>query len=631
MTTRILLPRPRPLRSRTTSRLFAFAGLLLCAAQPAPAANILEEIVVTSSRVPTPLREVGTSVSVLLEDTIEQRGFLNLTELLRTQPSVSASNTGGSGKATSLRIRGEEGYRTMVLIDGIDVADTSSPQVSPRLEHILSNGIERVEILRGPQGLSYGADAGGIINIRTVTPAQGFGGRLSAQTGSFGTQQTALRIGGASGTGDLALSATRLGTDGFNARSSDTTLRDDDGYDNRTLHARAGWNASEVLRVEAVLRNSDGDNEFDDCFNASFLRTNDCQDSFDQRSWRLAATYQGGAVEHQLAVSDSRTQREFSADGSSFFAADGALRRLSYLGNTVLGDAMSFVFGLDHEVESIDDGSFDRDREQLGTYGELQYRLTGASTVTAGLRYDDNEDFGNFTSYRLAAAHVLPLGGGELKLKASLGSGFRAPSLYEVSYNRGPFAAPPAEGTALREERSRGYDIGATWAFDDGAFFELTWFDQNVDDLIVFDLVAFSGYLQSGGESRSRGVELSGRLPMARSLTLEGNLTWSDAETPDGTPRPFRPRWLGNLSLNHQALDGRLRSGINLRSARSAVDTDGLGLDDYLLLDLNVSFALLDDLECFLRLENVLDENYQEVPGFLTAGQAAYAGVRYDF
>jgi vitamin B12 transporter len=311
MTTRILLPRPRPLRSRTTSRLFAFAGLLLCAAQPAPAANILEEIVVTSSRVPTPLREVGTSVSVLLEDTIEQRGFLNLTELLRTQPSVSASNTGGSGKATSLRIRGEEGYRTMVLIDGIDVADTSSPQVSPRLEHILSNGIERVEILRGPQGLSYGADAGGIINIRTVTPAQGFGGRLSAQTGSFGTQQTALRIGGASGTGDLALSATRLGTDGFNARSSDTTLRDDDGYDNRTLHARAGWNASEVLRVEAVLRNSDGDNEFDDCFNAAFLRTNDCQDSFDQRSWRLAATYQGGAVEHQLAVSDSRTQREW--------------------------------------------------------------------------------------------------------------------------------------------------------------------------------------------------------------------------------------------------------------------------------------------------------------------------------
>jgi vitamin B12 transporter len=622
-------PIPRPPRSPVASRLIA--GLLAFGTQTAPAENLLEEIVVTSSRVPTPLREVGTSVSVLLADTIEQRGFLSLTELLRTQPSVSGSNTGGAGKATSLRIRGEEGYRTMVLIDGIDVADTSSPQVSPRLEHILSEGIERVEILRGPQGLSYGADAGGIINIRTATPAKGFGGRLSAQSGSFGTRQTALRIGGASKTADLALSATRMGTDGFNARGSDTTLRDDDGYDNRTLHARAGWNASETIRVEAVLRDIDGDNEFDDCRNTAFLPTNDCRDNFRQRSWRLAATLQTGAVEHQLAVSDSSTQREFYADGSSFFAADGALRRASYLGNTTLSDAASLVFGLDHEVESIDDGSFDREREQLGAYGELQYRLTKASTVTAGLRHDDNEDFGNFTSYRLAAAHVLPLGSGELKLKVSLGSGFRAPSLYEVSYNRGPFATAPAAGTALREERSRGYDLGATWALDDGTFLELTWFDQDVYDLIVFDLVAFSGYLQTGGESRTRGVEVSGRLPVAPGLSLEGNVTWTDATAPDATQRPFRPRWLGNLSLSHQAFDGRLRSGINLRGVSSALDSEGRDLDDYLLLDLNISFAILEDLECFLRLENALDERYQEVPGFLTAGQAAYAGVRYDF
>lgn len=597
----------------------------------AAGASVLEEIVVTSSRVPTPLREIGTSVSVLLGDRIEQRGFLSLSELLRTQPSVAASNNGGAGKATSLRIRGEEGYRTMVLLDGIDIADTSSPQVGPRLEQLLSAGIDRVEILRGPQGLSYGADAGGIINIRTANPEEGFGGRVSAQGGRYGTQQTSGSLGGGWERGEVLLSATRLRTDGFNSRQSDNITRDRDGYENRTLHARAGWRPAENLRFEAALRDTQGDNEYDGCFTVSFSPSNDCRDEFEQRSWRAGATLTSGNLEHQLAISESLTERDFFAEQQQFFATEGRLRRSSYLGHWRGSDALSLVFGLDHEVESIDDGSLDRDRSAHGGYGELQYRVSAATTLTAGLRHDDNEDFGNFTSHRLAAAHVLPLGTGELKLKGSFGTGFRAPSLYEIGYNRGPFALPPASEETLREERSRGYDLGLLWAGPAGGYLELTWFDQQVEDLIVFDLSRFSGYLQSEGVSDSRGVEVAGRLALPAGLTLEGNLTWNDTSAPGGDQRPFRPRLLGNLSLNHSALQGRLRSGVNLRGSGGAVGTDGADLDDYLLLDANVSIAVWEAVECFVRLENALDERYQEIPGFYTAGRAAYAGVRYEF
>ncbi|MEZ5502923.1 MAG: TonB-dependent receptor plug domain-containing protein [Halioglobus sp.] len=157
--------------------LLATAAPLPGIAQSTAATDKLEEIVVTSSRVPMPLREIGTSVSVVTQDDIDQLGFNSLYEILRTQPGVQVSNAGGPGGATSFRIRGEDGYRTMMLLDGIDISDTSSPQVSPRVEQLLSSGVQRVEILRGPQGLMYGADAGGVVNITTFAPEQGAGGK----------------------------------------------------------------------------------------------------------------------------------------------------------------------------------------------------------------------------------------------------------------------------------------------------------------------------------------------------------------------------------------------------------------------------------------------------------------------
>jgi vitamin B12 transporter len=120
-------------------------------------------------------------------------------------------------------------------------------------------------------------------------------------------------------------------------------------------------------------------------------------------------------------------------------------------------------------------------------------------------------------------------------------------------------------------------------------------------------------------------------LPLAYGLTLGGNYTWNDAETPTGEPRPFRPEHLVNLSLNHLSADQRLRAGINLRASAGSVDTLGMATDDYVLVDVNLSYRVLEALTLYTRLENALDEEYQEVPTYNTAGAAAYAGVRYEF
>src|SRR5690606_25751656 len=125
------------------------------------------------------------------------------------------------GKTTSLRIRGEEGFRTLTIMDGLRLSDPSAPQVGPQLEHLMSSGINRVEILRGPQGLGYGADAGGVLSISTRTGAEGLQAALDAQGGEFGTRQLSGNVGGSNGKADFFVSASTYEADGFNTLVAD--------------------------------------------------------------------------------------------------------------------------------------------------------------------------------------------------------------------------------------------------------------------------------------------------------------------------------------------------------------------------------------------------------------------------
>ncbi len=611
-----------------------FTALAIASSPPtlADTGNKLEELIVVSSRVEMPLRRVGTSVSVVTGDEIRARGFNSLFEVLRSQPAIAASNSGGAGSATSLRIRGEEGYRTRVFIDGIDISNAAGIQIGPNIEHLLSAGVERVEILRGPQGLMYGADAGGVINISTQTSSQGLDGTLSAEGGRYGTVQTSANLGGGNDAVDFNISAADFGNDGFSSRTTDTTLDDDDGYDNTTLHARIGWNVSSDLRLEIAGRDVSSENEYDDCFTVeTFAPSNDCDNDFDQQAWRAQADYSAGRFTHQLAYTGNETDLQFFTEGQSSFGGDGDLRRWTYLGSFTGSDAMRLVYGVDLQSESFDDGFFERDRDQNGYYVEYQGRFADNVFLTAGARYDDNDDFGTHTTYRVSGAYIIPFNSSELKLKGAYGTGFRAPSLYEIAYNSSSLATLPAFGTTPAEEESEGFDIGLAWSTDNGLYLEANYFDQSISDEIFFDLVSFSGYLQDSGTTDSRGIELAAEAALLETLSVSANYTYNDTENASGSTRIRRPKHLANLGLNWRPLAAKLVLGLNVRGSYDAEDIDGAALDDYEVLDLNASYEIVQGLQLYGRVENLLDEDYEEVPTYNTSGAAAYAGVRYSF
>lgn len=602
-------------------------------AQTAAQANSkLEQIIVTSSRIETPLRQIGTSVAVLTAQDIAANGSTSLIDVLRTLPSISVTNTGGAGQISNLRIRGEEGYRTLTLIDGIKISDPSVTQVQPQLEHLMSSGIESVEVLRGPQGLHYGADAGGVLNIRTLQSSQALRSHIDMSSGTFGTTQLAGNISGGNARADAFVSGVKFKTDGFNTRVSDKILADDDGYDNTSFHARFGFNTSEDLRLELVHRDTEGDTEYDGCFNAAdFSTVHDCDATFGQQASRVSAVLSTGYGSHSLAYSTTQTDREYFALELASFASAGELQRLEYIGELRNPESFHLVYGVDKEEEHNNAET----RDQLGYYVEYLSDFSEQFYFTAGVRRDDNDDFGQHTSYRISAARLFELDAAQtIKLRGSYGTGFRAPSPYEASYNRGPYASAPASTTSLKEELSEGYEIALEYFNDTGLHLEAVYFDQRIEDAIYFDSTAYSGYLQDTGESVSDGVELSARLPLGLQWLVQGNYTYNPTARPDGSQRRLRPRNLGNVQLTWHSADERLRVNGFYRLSQNTKDALGglpVAIDDTATADLSASFALRPSIELYGRIENLLDEDFEEVLGYYAAGRAAYVGVRVNF
>lgn len=606
--------------------LVAILAHTVCCSLQAAQENRLEEIVVSSSRVAMPLRQIGTSVTVLTQDDIELRGLNSLSDILRTTTAIGVSRNGGPGQATALRIRGEEGFRTLVLFDGIEISDATLPQVGPQIQHIQSSGIGRVEILRGAQGMMYGADAGGVINVSTRQTDQPLASGLSIEGGRYHTEQLAAYIGGRGNRLDYYLSATDFASDGFNTRTSDTLLQDQDGYENTSVHARVGWQASDQMRLELVARNTNATNEYDGCF--STLPSNDCQDDFDQSNLRISLQHRGEIFDHQFSYQDNDIERSSFSDDLESFSTEGGISSFNYLGKAEFIDDTALVYGLEFEDEAITSNAQRTERRQNGAFLEFQDTVTDRFFYTAGLRHDDNEDFGKYTSHRVSAAYLFELASGNtLKLKSSLGTGFRAPSPFELSFNAATMLPP------LKEETSAGFDLGLEYFGANQLHLELVYFDQQVEDEIFFFFDPSnplgSGYLQATGKNTSTGIELLADIPLGTRWLLALNYTYNDTETAAGAQRSRRPKQLANLRLTYQGSHWIFST--NTRTSQDAIDSTTMqALADYTVTDGSATYIVNDTWRIVARIENAFDEDYQEVPGFNTAGAAAYIGVKID-
>jgi vitamin B12 transporter len=374
-----------------------------------------------------------------------------------------------------------------------------------------------------------------------------------------------------------------------------------------------------------VRRETSSEAQFDGCY-SGFSQVNECLSVYDFTGSRAALNYESGGITQSLAYALTESDRDNLSEGVSAFGAEGELERWEYqLGLTAL-PGFDLIAGVDLEREV--NGSDERDNS--GVYAEVLSDFSDSWFLTLGLRQDDNEDFGEFTSYRVSSAYLIDLGGSTLKFKGAIGRGFRAPSLYEVSYNQSPWAAPPAAGLALNAEQSSGFEVGVEYSAERYAV-EVVAFQQDVEDAIDFDLAGYSGYLQFEGRNRSEGIELITRASLTETLSATANFTLNKTKRANGLARLRRPEQLINVGLSYADPAGKLRVNAFYRRSQDAIDERAgtlFDLDDFGVLDLNANYTLREGVELYVRLENSTDEQYREVGDFRSAERGAFAGVR---
>jgi vitamin B12 transporter len=650
---RRLLARHQEIPLRTSSFLkFTLLALTLSAAGAhaeledtmgvaTPGVATPDTIVVTATRVPTPESEVASSITVVSSQDIAARQLQTLPDLLQQVPGLNVVQSGGPGSQTSVFMRGTNSNHTKVLVDGIDVSDPTNPTGAFDFSQFLTQDIERVEVLRGPQSGLYGSDAiGGVINIITKSgegPAQF---NASAQGGSFDTFNQTIGV-----SGSLEQFHYAANLDHFHSGETPVTPsyvlapgeRPIDDYDDDvTASTKLGFDITDDLDVGLVARYTSthlritGDDY--DFYPLVFPDTSQSENDARQIYTRASGHWVtfGGAFEQTLGVAYSNLKSSDLSPDNPRSDLAGNRVKADWQGVVRIAADEKLIFGAEHQRDEISLPIAASTRIESG-YAELQSGLGTSFFNSASVRYDDNDRFGGKATFRLAPTYLFEDSG--TKLKASIGSGFKAPTLDQLFQSFPPyFFANPN----LRPESSVGWDAGfeqvlAMQTLKGG----VTYFHNLIKNLIA-DNADESSYTNIG-RAVTDGVESFVAYQALPNLGLRLDYTYTRAtDTVLHEELLRRPKHKVDLNAGWQATR-RVSIDTTVLGTSSWIDGNRdftitrLTAPGFVTVNLAGSFDVTQHFAVFARIDNLFNHHYEEPIGFLQPTLGAYAGVKTRF
>ena len=610
----------------------------------------LTDVVVTATKTKINTLELANSISVIDSAQISNSNSTNVFDILKNEVGMSFTRQGGVGTLSNIYIRGANSSQTLVMVDGIEVNLTNDPSGVYDFSALPTDNIERIELLRGPQSTLYGSDAmAGVVNIITK---KGYGSpkiTLYTEGGSYNTYKGLAGFNGSIDKFNLSATLSRTKSDGFSNADKIFGNTEEDGYKIDNFSSALGYSLSQNLNINLYTRFTNSKADYDQ-FGGRF--GDDPTYVFNQQEISLRAEGNlkmlDGVWNQKIGFNFLRNVRKYSYDTSaasiyySHSLYDGKLYKLDWQNDFKITKSNLITAGAELKFEEASSEYYafnylllpdyasifpKKDAKTLGIYLQDQFEFNKSFFASAGIRLDNHNKFGSQFTYRIAPVYLIWETG--TKLKATIGSGFKSPSLF--------YLYDPSYGNEdLNPEKSIGWDLGIEqFLFKQYTSIGATYFYNKFSDMFGFDPVTFKTI--NINKAVTKGVEIYLQSKAADELNLKLNYTYTDAKDLSPNSQDYDKKLLRrpqnkvglytSYSINPKA---NINADVIWVGKREDIDFSTyqrIELKGYFLINLAAHYHVFDFVRLNLRIENLLDTEYEEVYGYGTAGFSVLAGI----
>ena len=601
---------------------------------------------------------VGTDVSLISNSDFKRTNEFFLGDVLsQNLNGINYFQQGGHGTVSGIQLRGLPKRYSTVYVDGVKMSDPSSPSNDYYFNHLMTNSIEKIEILKGSQTSLYGSSAiGGTVNIFTKKGKEGHHKNFELSKGSNTTENINLAFDGRVDKYDYFVSVNKFLTDGISAMKDNN---EEDKYYSDSIVANFGYNFSNKIRIENYLRYVDSFLEYDEV-QSGRLDINNTDDQ--EGSYSLRLIRDDGKLKNTLSYNNTYFRRSTSGWTSSKDLYVGNRDAFNLLGEYNFSLDTKIVYGLDNEFDKADfttwavSGNQVNDEAIYSQYVDLQYRPTEKLYSTIGFRRDNHTTAGAYETSRITFAYKPD---GKTKFRSSFGTGIRFPSLNDYFYDTNV-----QNKEDLSPEKSKSFDFGVEKIIEEyNINLNLTFFKVNYDDNISNwegntdrgKTPGGSVIQNSSGKIESKGFEISSEWKPQKDFFLVLGYTLTDAYDGEDCDDPDYAKWQAlfnqcldempvrvprhslNASLNKK-FSNKFSSSLLIKYAGERRDYGNANngyndvlLSDYTTVDFFGNYNIHDNYNIYFSAKNLLDYDYEEAFQYSTMGRTVNFGLKRKF
>lgn len=581
----------------------------------------LGEVVITDNKLETTIEKTGKVIYKITSDDIRFQSGQSVAQIINGLPGINIEGVFGTpGTNLEYSIRGGRNRHTLVLINGLPINDPSLISSDYDLRLLNANQVESIEVLKGGAAALYGTNAAtGVISIQ-LKKAQNeeTSINLKQSVGSFSTLESYADFSGKNGKLSYFLSGQFGRSNGISAaKSNDPAVTfGNDGFEQKGVRTQLNYDFSDDLSIGAQIAFDDLEADFD---GGAFA---DANNKFDiqQLSFGLNPKWQHNRGSLELKLNYNKMDRAFESDFPSQHMGENL--QADVIHNFILGDKTQLITGLQYQDFTFDNEGEQPQQRNIDPYVHVAADLTKHFTLNAGVRLNNNSEYGNNFLYNLNPSYSLNLSeNNKVKFFGSYSTAFVAPSLYQLF--AGFFGNPDLEA-----EETRSFEIGSSLYLSNRFKINIAYFDRVEENAIDFvsqfdNNGNFLGgaYANVAGEREISGIEADVEWELSDVWQLSGHFADYTFGNPDQFFRIPDQKWGLGLQANLSKGTSFNITYDRFGNRRAAIFSDPflVELEGYNMVQFNVSQYLMQGKwQIAGTVENVLNEDFVGVYGFNT-------------